>query len=78
VEELSLVERLFSESCSRFVLEVKPESFAAVQAVLGGVPHAVVGAVTATGTLTIRDGDEVVVEESVEELRTSWRGALDW
>jgi phosphoribosylformylglycinamidine synthase subunit PurSL len=75
---LSIVERLFSESCSRFILEVTPENFARIQDFLKDSPNAVVGTVTSSSKVRITNGGDLLVDESIDELKQSWQSPLDW
>jgi phosphoribosylformylglycinamidine synthase len=71
---------LFSESTTRFLLEVAPGRAAAVEAACAkaGVPCARVGRVTREPMLVARsrDGKRDVLRVSTEALRSAWRGAL--
>ncbi|MFO8069132.1 MAG: phosphoribosylformylglycinamidine synthase subunit PurL [Alkalibacterium sp.] len=69
-------EWLFSESPSRFVLSVKPESAENVQA-LFGPDAAEIGEVTDTGSAVIQTQDEKM-ELNVHELKQIWEGAIPW
>ncbi len=68
-------EALFSESLSRFLVEVRPEDAAAFEACLAGHPVARIGAVTADGRLRVigRDGSERICLP-IEALERAWRG----
>jgi phosphoribosylformylglycinamidine synthase len=74
--------RLFSESASRFLLEVAPGDAGAVEERLAkaGIPHARAGRVTKAPRLEIRTGRvkaaRAVVSAPVERLRDAWRHAL--
>ncbi len=71
---------LFSESPTRFLLEVPPEKAAALGVLLlkARVPHAVIGTVTAEPRLRIRGrlGEHDVLSSSTADLRQAWRSAL--
>ena len=65
---------LFSESNSRFLVEVAPEHAEQVEAHFAGVPFACVGRVSAEPTLKIWGPDgTVVVELPVHELVKAWQ-----
>ncbi|MEZ6067770.1 MAG: phosphoribosylformylglycinamidine synthase subunit PurL [Planctomycetaceae bacterium] len=68
---------LFSETPSRFVVEVTPENVAAFER---SIPHAIkLGTVNATGRLKISSLEgRPLVDESIDELKTSWQRPLDW
>ncbi len=70
---------LFSESPTRFLCEVAPESLAALAKELHGIPHAVVGEVTATGRLVVQGlAGGAVLDEKVEDLHARWKAPLDF
>lgn len=69
--------RLFSESPSRFLVEITPEQFGAFERHmrLNGVQDVIyVGHVTNTPRFIIRDGDEELVNVQVTELQEAWKG----
>jgi phosphoribosylformylglycinamidine synthase len=78
---------LFSESPSRFLLEVPPEHYAALAALAGGLPLGRLGAVTpapgpaAAGStrlaVTGLDGS-LVIDAPVPELKERWQRTLRW
>ena len=70
---------LFSESNTRFLVEVAPESTAAFEAALAGNPIARVGTVTADQALVIaREADNVLVNSDIGALKTAWQKTLDF
>jgi len=70
---------LFSESNSRFVVEVEPGKADAFSKAMAGVPCARIGAVTDDGAFEARglDGKEII-NETVAELKESWQAPLRW
>jgi phosphoribosylformylglycinamidine synthase len=70
---------LFSESNSRFLVEVTPESKDEFEQVMNGTDFASIGQVTGAGELEIygRDG-RWLVAESLEELKEAWQRPLRW
>jgi len=75
-QDISTLDRLlFSESASRIVITVPPGKVAAAQALLAKVPHAVIGDVVASPTVTISGlGGTVVADNAV--LKASWQRYL--
>jgi len=70
---------LFSESNTRYLLEVRPERVDAVLAAFQGLPAAVVGETVQYKILRILGGNgRPVVAEALEDLKKSWKGALDF
>ncbi len=72
VKNISLEERAFSETPSRYLLEVAPNNITALIKLLGGVAHAIVGEFNNTGLLVV--GEEKI---SVDMLRSAWKSAGD-
>jgi phosphoribosylformylglycinamidine synthase II len=67
---------LFSESPSRFVVEVEPEKNDEFRLAMGSVPAACVGTVTAGNTLTVFLEGHPVVRCELERLRAAWKAPL--
>lgn len=74
--ELSNVEKLFSESNSRFVATVCPSKKAEFEAALAGITFAEVGTVTLDQTVTFKSGDQKLSSVAVEDLTASYKGTL--
>jgi len=70
----SAVTALFAESQSRFVLTVKEENAAAFEQIVKEAQK--IGVVTEDVKLTIHGDNGVLVEGTVEEFRSSWKGAI--
>jgi phosphoribosylformylglycinamidine synthase len=69
--------RLYSQSCSRFLVEVAVESAAAFERALSGLPCAEIGRTTPEGRFRIRGSTgAVLVEVDIEVLRRAFRGAF--
>ncbi len=68
---------LFSESQSRFLLEVPPDRLDDLKANLGGVPFAVVGETTKDGNVTFQNGGATLLSMPVSELEAAWKRPLD-
>lgn len=75
---LGVVERLFSESNSRFLCEVLPQNQAAFEATLGDVPFARIGTVTESGRFSIEAAEKRLVDCSIADLKRAWQAPLDW
>jgi phosphoribosylformylglycinamidine synthase II len=72
---------LFSESNSRFIIEIEPRNREKFEALVKSRCHAVglVGETVKPQTLTIKGcGGKTVVEESLAELKESWQKPLRW
>jgi phosphoribosylformylglycinamidine synthase subunit PurSL len=66
--------RAFGESPSRYLLEVEPGNLDALRAMLGDMPHAVIGAFDDSARFRVG----VAVDAPIDELRRIWREPLDW
>jgi len=85
---------LFSESNTRFLVEVTPENTRAFENALAGVPHARIGEVTDAGRLEIFGIPEpvtateqdysgmlsvaTVIDVEIAALKQAWQKPLDW
>ncbi len=78
---------LFSESPTRFLLEVPPAHMATVADIFGGLPLGRLGEVVGdedpsrppSPRLTVRGLDaSTVIDADVADLKTAWRRPLDW
>ncbi|NIA21034.1 MAG: phosphoribosylformylglycinamidine synthase subunit PurL [Anaerolineaceae bacterium] len=70
---------LFSESNSRFLVEVPRLDAAKFERLLYGVIRSQIGGVTASGRLVaVGLGGKPVIDESIDDLRESWLRPLDW
>jgi len=74
--ELSNIEKLFSESNSRFVATVCPSKKEAFEAALAGITFAEVGTVTLDQKVTFKSGDQTLSSVAVEDLTASYKGTL--
>jgi phosphoribosylformylglycinamidine synthase len=72
---------LFSESPSRFLVEVEEAQADRFREILGraGAPFHAIGIVNATSRLVIKGiRDNVVVDESIADLKEAWQKPLRW
>jgi phosphoribosylformylglycinamidine synthase len=70
--------RLFSESNSRFIIEVAPAFVENVRKELAGLPFAEIGVVTEAPQLVIRHGDQSLATLDIDTLRQRWQQPLRW
>ena len=75
---LDTVERLFSESNTRFLCEVRVENAGAFEAAIAGAACARIGYVTDGDRLEIRASDAIVVESDLATLKEAWQKPLRW
>lgn len=70
-------EILFSESQSRFILEVNPKNKTKVEKLLKSVPHACIGEVSSSKQLKIFGfNDKLIVNADSNELKEVWRKGI--
>ena len=69
---------LFSESNTRFVVEVEPDNMGEFSKAMSGVDIQWIGSVIEEPKLTIEMARNVVVESDLATLKSAWQGTLDW
>ncbi len=70
---------LFSESTSRFIVEVEPQHEATYKTCMADVPTAHIGTVIAdTAFIVTGTNGEHIVETSIDVLKSAWQGTLRW
>jgi phosphoribosylformylglycinamidine synthase len=71
--------RLFSESCTRFLIEVRPQAVTAFEATMSGLPCERVGKTVKEPRLRIAGASgEWIVWASLDELKEAWQKPLRW
>jgi phosphoribosylformylglycinamidine synthase len=68
--------RLFAESPTRFLIEVTPEDAPALEKTLRQAPHARIGRVLDLPRIRVRSGERVVIDASIDTLRSRWQAPL--
>ncbi len=70
---------LFSESNSRFLVEVSPDAQSDFEQIMGGSSFALVGEVTVAGKVIIEGLDgSLIIEQSIADLKNAWQRPLKW
>ncbi|GAB6166865.1 phosphoribosylformylglycinamidine synthase subunit PurL [Thermostilla marina] len=69
---------LFSESNSRFLVEVDASRTDAFEQALAGIPFARIGVVSDGTSLVVRRGDAALIRAEIDDLKAAWQGPLDW
>jgi phosphoribosylformylglycinamidine synthase len=70
---------LFSESNTRFLIEVPPAQRSAFEQVFQGLPAVLLGRVTGDGRLRVsNDGDGRLIDSSLFDLKKAWKSPLAW
>jgi phosphoribosylformylglycinamidine synthase len=78
-QSLSWAARLFAESNTRFICEVKEEQATAFEASLpSSVPWRFLGVVRHDHQLTVNIGVSVVIKAALRELKKAWQRPLRW
>jgi phosphoribosylformylglycinamidine synthase len=71
--------QLFSESTSRYVIEVEPDNYDAFAKLMLNLPFGQIGKVTGERTLVIKAEDaKKVIEADIDSLKQAWQKPLDW
>jgi phosphoribosylformylglycinamidine synthase len=70
---------LFSESNTRFIVEVAPEDSQQFEEAMGGVEFAAIGEVTGSDKFEVYGlSEEKLVSVSLAELKEAWQKPLGW
>jgi len=71
--------QLFSESNSRYIVEVEPENYDAFAKLMLNLPFGQIGKVTTNKRLSIKaESGEAVIELELDKLKRAWQEPLDW
>ena len=70
--------RLFSESNTRFAVEVEPKNQAAFEAAFANIAVAKIGTVTDGESVVINSGETELINSPVGALKEAWQSPLDW
>jgi phosphoribosylformylglycinamidine synthase len=71
--------QLFSESNSRYIVEVEPDKFDAFVKLMLNLPFGQIGKVTEEEKLVIKAQDgRTVIESDLNMLKQAWQKPLDW
>ncbi|MDA0834148.1 MAG: phosphoribosylformylglycinamidine synthase subunit PurL [Planctomycetota bacterium] len=77
--DLDDISRLFSESNSRLILEIKPEDPQRVDEMLSNIPHAAIGVVSDKPRLTVLGlNEQIIIDQAIDDLKTAWQKPLTW
>ena len=70
---------LFSESTSRFIVELKPENIGKFAQICKDIRFGQIGKVTEQTKLIIKDANnKTVIDEEISELKEAWQKPLRW
>ncbi len=71
--------QLFSESTTRYILEIEPENFDAFAKMMLNLPFGQIGKVTEEKTLKINDQNgKTVIEKDLDSLKNAWQKTFNW
>jgi len=71
--------QLFSESNSRYIVEVEPDNYDAFAKLMLNLPFGQIGKVTEEKKLIIKSEDgKNVIESDIESLKKAWQRTFDW
>jgi phosphoribosylformylglycinamidine synthase len=71
--------QLFSESNSRYIVEVEPEKYDAFAKLMLNLPFGQIGKVTEEKKLIIKSEDgRNVIESDIDSLKRAWQKTFDW
>jgi phosphoribosylformylglycinamidine (FGAM) synthase-like enzyme len=69
---------LFSESPTRFLLEVRPEATDAIFEILDGLTTDLIGGVIAEPRLVVLNLKSILIDASLPALKEAWQAPLCW
>ncbi len=73
VPDLTNAQRLYSESCGRFIITVAPDKKKLFEKCFSGMKLAEIGVVTETPDFVVLgEGDEPVLKENIQQLKDFW------
>ncbi len=71
--------QLFSESNSRYIVELEPEDYDAFAKLMLGLPFGQIGRVTEQKTLVMKAEDgKTVIDADIDSLKQAWQKTFDW
>lgn len=69
---------LYSESSTRFLIEVTPEAATKLEVCFAGLPLCRIGQVTSSGSVRVTSGGETLIGADIAALKASWQKPLAW
>ncbi|MFH1616021.1 MAG: phosphoribosylformylglycinamidine synthase subunit PurL [Planctomycetota bacterium] len=71
--------QIFSESNSRYIVEVEPESFDDFARIMLNIPFGQIGVVTEKRRLTIKsEKADTIIDADLDVLKKAWQKTFDW
>ena len=70
---------LFSESTTRFLIEVEPAQVSQIEGVFAGLPFTRIGQVVSSGRVRATlENSQVLLDQECAELKAAWQSPLAW
>jgi phosphoribosylformylglycinamidine synthase len=77
--DLGIVAQLFSESNSRYIVEVEPQNYDAFAKLMLNLPFGQIARVTDSKNLLIKDQKgRLVINSDIQSLKTAWQKTFNW
>jgi phosphoribosylformylglycinamidine synthase len=71
--------QLFSESNSRYIIEIEPDKYDAFAKLMLNLPFGQIGKVTDNKNLSIKAASgELVISADIDKLKDAWQKTFDW
>ncbi|MCP4259263.1 MAG: hypothetical protein GY774_17400 [Planctomycetes bacterium] len=71
--------QLFSESNSRYIVEIEPDKYDAFAKLMLNLPFGQIGKVTDEQKLMIKTEDgKIIIESDIDSLKQAWQKTFDW
>jgi phosphoribosylformylglycinamidine synthase subunit PurSL len=75
---MSIAAQLFSESTSRYIVEIEPRNFDAFAKLMLNVPFGMIGKVAGNKMLTIKADNKTFISADIECLKKAWQKTFNW
>ena len=71
--------QLFSESNSRYIVEIEPVNYDAFAKMMLNLPFGQIGKVTQEKKLIIKaEEGKIIIESDIDSLKQAWQKTFDW
>jgi phosphoribosylformylglycinamidine synthase len=71
--------QLFSESNSRYIVEIEPDKYDAFAKLMLNLPFGQIGKVTEDKKLIIKaENGNIIIESDIDSLKQAWQKTFDW
>ena len=74
----NIASQLFSESVSRYIVEVEPKNYNEFAKLMLGVPFGQIGKVTSDKKVVIKANGKSVINADIDTLKDAWQKPLKW